>query len=333
MPALTPELRDELDAAITRHHLDSVADEIRGNAEACYAMVTTGQDDYSTVGGTRFGGDPDLPAGATWPTDPDKDKPTYSNFIAQINFAELPPLSESTGLPSSGILYLFVRYMDAASEPVILDSLYFDGPIETLARRSVPDTTALCDEYLVNLIPQRIQAVPAVSLANYREHLRKYVDEHTQKVDGADGGDRFHHLMADMRRKDQIGQVLGFANAGDESENLYRQVALGRLGKRNLIYADYWPTMQAYDAYIEKYRHDERSMKYHEAMRDGVQWLISNREMIANVVDQWCLLFRIDSNLPMELNMNDADPLYVFIQQADLARADFSDLAGEVTQG
>ncbi len=35
----------------------------------------------------------------------------------------------------------------------------------------------------------------------------------------------------------------------------------------------------------------------------------------------------------MNLTINDADPLYVFIRNEDLAKRDFSDLAGEVTQG
>jgi uncharacterized protein YwqG len=333
MTNLSPQLLSELDSVITRWHLDSVASEIRNSASECYAMVAVGDDDYSTVGNTRFGGDPDLPLDMDWPVDPARSQLTHSNFIAQINFSELPSLSRETELPSQGILYLFVRYMESAAEPVILDALYFDGSINSLSRRPSPDSDALCDEYLVDLIPQRIKAVPSVSLPHYRKQFRQYIEDNTQVVDGQDGDFRRIYLAMDLRRKGQIGQLLGFANAGDERESLYRQVALARFGKRHLVYNDYWETMQEYEAYIEQWRQDEELVKTYQDMREGVEWLTSNRELISSAADQWQLLLQIDSNSQMNLNINDADPLYVFIQKCDLARAWFSDLAGEVTQG
>jgi uncharacterized protein YwqG len=333
MLPMSPQLLAELDAAIARRHLSDVAEEIRNNATECYAMVALADDDYSELGNTRFGGDPDLPDGLGWPVDPDREEPTFSNFIAQINFAELPQLSMSSGLPSRGILYLFVRYMECAAEPVVLDSLYFDGPTDLLARRRSPGPESLCDEYLVDLIPQRIRAVPAVSLANFRKQFRQYIEENTQEIDGEDGNLRRIYLDSDLRREGQIGQLLGYANAGDERENLYRQVVLARLGKRSLVYNDYWDSMQEYEAYIETWRTNKQLVNMYQGMREGVEWLTSNRDMISDSVNQLRLLFQLDSNSQMNLNINDADPLYVFIKDGDLARRDFSNLAGEVTQG
>lgn len=296
-------------------------------------MVTVGDDDYSQLGNTRFGGDPDLPKDMQWPVDPDEPQPTYSNFIAQINFAELPELSTNTNLPSSGILFLFVRFMECAAEPVVLDSIYFNGGEASLARRQSPDADSLCDEYLVDLVPQRIRAVPAISLANFREQFRRHVEENTQEIDGDSGDLRRIYLDSDLRREGQIGQLLGFANAGDERENLYRQVVLARLGKRELVYNDYWDTMEEYEAYIEKWRSDEYLVKKYRGMRKGVEWLTSNRNMISDLVNQWQLLFQLNSNPRMKLNILDADPLYVFVRGDDLTSRSFSDLAGEVTQG
>ncbi len=333
MDTISPELRAELDAAIARRHLSGVADEIRKNATECYALVAIDDDDYSELGNTRFGGDPDLPDGLDWPIDPQRDEPTFANFIAQINFAELPQLSTGSGLPSRGILYLFVRYMECAAEPVVLDSLFFDGPMDLLARRRSPDAEFLCDEYLVDLIPQRIRAVPSVSLANFRKQFRQHIENNTSEIDGEDGNLRRIYLDSDLRREGQIGQLLGYANAGDERENLYRQVVLASLGKRSLVYNDYWDTMQDYEAYIEKWRTDKQLVKMYQGMRKGVEWLTSNRDLISGAVNQLRLLFRLDSNSRMNLNINDADPLYVFITVPDLERRDFSNLAGEVTQG
>ena len=333
MQNLSPQLLDELNAAITRRHLESVSDEIRDNTTECYAMISVGDDDYSSLGNTRFGGDPDLPTDLSWPTDPEVVQPTYSNFIAQINFAELPRLTIDTGLPQCGILYLFIRYMESAADPVILDTLFFDGNIDSLVRRHVPDADSLCNDYLVDLIPQRIQAVPAISLANYRKQFRQHIEENTQEVDGEDGNLRRIYLDSDLRREGQIGQLLGFANAGDERENLYRQVALARLGKRRLIYNDYWNTMQEYEAYIERWRSNRSLVKMYQGMREGVQWLTSSREVICNEVNQWRLLFRLESNAQMSLNINDADLLYVLIRERELACRCFSNVVGEVTQG
>jgi uncharacterized protein YwqG len=332
MPDLSPQLLAELDAAIKRRHLDSVADAIRDNAAECYAMVTVGEDDYSEVGNTRFGGDPDLPLDMSWPVDPEHPE-SRCNFIGQINFSELPPLSTPTGLPQQGILYLFVRYMESAAEPVILDAFYFDGNKDACRRREQPDPDSLCDEYLVDLIPQRIQAIPSVSLASFGKQFRQFVEDNTEEVDGDEGNQRRIYLESDLSREDQIGQMLGFANAGDERENLYRQVVLARLGKRRLVYNDYWDTMEEYEAYIKEWRTNADLVQMYQGMRDGVIWLTSNRDRIAHEVSQWRLLLRLDSNTEMNLNINDFDPLYVFVRQEALLRKDFSDLAGEVTQG
>lgn len=74
-------------------------------------------------------------------------------------------------------------------------------------------------------------------------------------------------------------------------------------------------------------------VKMYQQMREGVEWLTSNREMISESVNQWRLLFQLNSNRQMNLNINDSDPVYVFVRENDLARRNFSDLAGEVTQG
>jgi hypothetical protein len=153
MKHLSPELLAELNAGIAKHQLESVGDEIRKNAAECLALVATGEDDYSSVGNTRLGGDPDLPEGVEWPVDADAEVRRYPNFIGQINFAEIPRLPNDDVLPKSGLLSLFVRYMDSAAEPVLLDGVFFDGDLSRLRRRRSPPNESLCDEYLVDLVP------------------------------------------------------------------------------------------------------------------------------------------------------------------------------------
>jgi uncharacterized protein YwqG len=330
---MNPTLQNQLNDLITKHKLDPVADEIRNNAAECYALVVDERDDYSRLGNTRLGGEPDLPVGVDWPFVEDDGERPFANFVAQINFAELPRSIDDSSLPESGILYLFVRYMESASEPVVMDSIFYDGDMTALARRESPAYEDLCDEYLVDLIPQKVKAVPAISLASYRKSFQRYVEQHAGSVDGEDGEFRRYELQSDLQLEGQIAQLLGFANAGDERENLYRQLVLAKMGKRRLVYNDYWDSMEEYEAYIQQFNYDAKMVQFYERMREGVVWLTANSAAIQQAVDEWRLLLRIDSNFAMDLNINDADPLYVFIRHEDLANRNFSNLAGEVTQG
>ena len=217
--------------------------------------------------------------------------------------------------------------MDGASNPVLLQAHYFDGPTLQLRRTHPPDKDRLCDEYLVDLVPQKIKATLSDGLPFFQQEFRATIEK--------SGNSPWYELESSLKRKRQIGQMLGYANAGDIRENLYRKVFLGQIDRRRLIYNDYWTSMEEYEDYIRRYREkgDTTLVKNYESMRAGVTWLVDNREMISRGVAEWRLLLRIDSNRQMNLNINDADPLYVFIRDKDLARNIFSDLAGEVTQG
>ena len=335
--ALSQNLADRMRMEIVRFDLGAAEDLIFANAAECYAMLAEEDDDYSIVGNTRFGGAPDLPNVMNWPCtgDPNDGSSRFSNFIAQINFEELPPLASARPLPQHGILFLFLRKIECAAEPVVLDGLYFDGNPCDLRRRDPPDIERMCNDDLTALKPVRVRGVPAVSLASFRKSFRETV----ARLAGSDGEMRMIEFEAALRNDHQIGQVLGFANAADSRQNLYRQVHLGRVGQRDLIFNDYWESMAEYEACLEKCRSSNkewqrtRLVERYEEMRPGVTWLTANQEAIAKSVAEWRLLCRIDSNSAMDFSILDSDPLYAFIRNPELARGDFSNLAGEVTQG
>jgi uncharacterized protein YwqG len=322
-------LLSQLKKQLAEHQLDSIGDMIIENATECYSMEITAREDYAKIGNTRFGGNPDLPKSYASPCDGGPRDPgcRFSNFIAQINFADLPPLHGASPLPRTGILYLFVRSMDGAAKPVLLDVHFFDGPMTALRRTPCPEAEQLCDEYLIDLVPQKIKAIPAMSFPFYRKDFRTMLE--TDRVF------KWYELEPDLEDRKRVGQLLGYANAGDIRDNLYRQVVLDRLGKRELVYNDYWTSMQEYEADISEWKTkgEKDLLKNYESMRPGVTWLIKNREAISKHVAEWRMLFRLNSNTPMNLNINDADPLYVFIREDDLEALRFSNLAGEVTQG
>lgn len=333
MTVLSSPLADELRAKADQCGLSAVHADLASNASECLALIAEGDDDYSQLGNTRFGGEPDLPEGVAWPAtgDPDDADTLFSNFICQINFAELPRIATGAALPASGMLYLFVRSLESAYNPVVYDAIYHPGGAEGLSLRQVPDFDRLADEYLTELNPVRARAEPAMSIAWYRKALRKVVEERG----GDDAKFAFYKLDEALGRKGQIGQLLGFANAGDERVDLYRKMVLTRIDRTDLHYNDYWSSLEAYEAEIafRRGRGETQYAERYEEMRSGVTWLLENQTMIANEVAQWRLFLRIDSNNAMALNILDADPLYVFARDVDLLARDFRDLPGQVTQG
>lgn len=85
--------------------------------------------DSLRLGGSRFGGAPDLPPELVWPTFRGKKLP----FLAQIDLAELP----KSILPSDGWLYVFGLYHDDYdSRPVVV--LHYRGTRENLVRVGQP---------------------------------------------------------------------------------------------------------------------------------------------------------------------------------------------------
>ena len=329
MQRLSPQLHDELSNAINTYQLERVANKVLSRSVECHAIVADSDAKHGRIGSTRFGGDPDLASREAWPSNDGK----YSNFLVQINFAEFANLLTENGLPSSGILYLFVRQVDCAAAPVEVDAIFHEGDSLALKRRMPPEKHNLANENLACLSPTQVCAVPAVSVACYQREFISDIIRNTEEIEGDLGEDRLLRMCSNLGRRNQIGQLLGFANAADSECNLYRHIALDQLGKRDLVFCDYWTSMSEYEQAIEAWTHDRGIANYYRSMRAGVSWLMSNRETISREADKWRLLLRIESNRQMNLNFNDADPLYIFIRDRDLKDMNFTNLTARVTQG
>lgn len=90
-----------LNREIMRHGLAEYRNELLVAARLGITLITETRDDYSSLGNTRLGGDPDLPASTEYPRI-DGQLPT---FLAQINLAELAPHQQY--LPRVGLLSCF----------------------------------------------------------------------------------------------------------------------------------------------------------------------------------------------------------------------------------
>lgn len=95
-------------------------------------------EDYSEIGNTRIGGNPDLPKHMDYPSN----EAGYYNLLIQLNFNELDEIIEP--LPSSGILYLFIGEYD----PDEYFIYYYDGDQKELELKHPPKGKENLHEYL-----------------------------------------------------------------------------------------------------------------------------------------------------------------------------------------
>lgn len=131
---------DDITMLLRNEGLGGVADQLEKLAQPSIRLINTAIEECSLdLGASKLGGLPDLPKELAWPTW--KDIPLA--FVAQINLAEVPTLDEANLLPASGILSFFY---DADHVPVGFDPalrggwrvLYGNGDRSRLRRVPVP---------------------------------------------------------------------------------------------------------------------------------------------------------------------------------------------------
>ena len=92
--------------------LGHVAGKISQLARPCYRLRRKiGLEEQMSIGTSRLGGSPDVPAGFMWPQVTNARKPEDMEFVAQIRLADFPaPLPEAA--PQQGLLSFFTRWSE-----------------------------------------------------------------------------------------------------------------------------------------------------------------------------------------------------------------------------
>jgi uncharacterized protein YwqG len=98
-----PELRVRVNGLIAQFGLSEYQEALLSEGRLAIQFRTTQKDDGNSLGKTRFGGVPDLPAGFPHPATDGK----YWTFLAQINLAEIAALQGY--LPRNGLLSFFCQ--------------------------------------------------------------------------------------------------------------------------------------------------------------------------------------------------------------------------------
>jgi hypothetical protein len=307
----------QLVALVKRQGLEAHLDAIAALARPASRAVSLGPDDYAQTGGTRFGGDPDLPSSVVWPRRETGLLPGAAVFIAQIDLATLP--YAPPGLPHEGLLSLFVQGTDAANVPVDVHAFHFPRGTP-LARRRSPPAAELCDEYLVDLRAIRVTFEPTLSIADVVS---------SGLADAL--GDRWEALNAlRLELHGVLGRVGGHArDHGDEDLRL--SAVLEREGHAEVESVAMFDDAARLEAFLPTAGgHRKRELT---RLQKEAGWWFENRARVLAECERWHCVLRIDSNEAMGLMINDADPLFFLASEVDLTAGRFDRIVGRVLQG
>lgn len=142
--------------------LNDFRSSILESAYSAYELVGTQQTTTTSIGTTRFGGDPDLPA------DFDAELIESCAFVYQVNFADLPN-GPVLGLPTNGIFSLFSPY-----EPCDGGVTFF-FPSSDLVRHQMPEPMENC--IFSDVKPWNLSIANGVGFAAYGDELVDEIEE------------------------------------------------------------------------------------------------------------------------------------------------------------
>lgn len=301
LPApLEKKLRQEIATA----ELKPAADFIVSRALPCVRFTDVGEMRSHRVGGTRFGGEPDLPEGEAWPKgmplehrqEPQR---TNANFLAQVNLADLPRW-QGCPFPEAGLLSFFLSRIPEGESGSLRVRLIPAGT--PLVRVKTPEESTLVDAYNPPFKPRKVKPALAVSLPVHDEPFRKRIEELCEASQEQTGEEFLDESLIEMKSsigpKGWFAQLLGYA-VGSVAyvPDHHRRVAHERLKLPGHSWDDF-P-----DA-------DEKRLRRETA--------------------GWRLLLHLGSHDPMGACWSDAGYLFAFIKEKPLKNLNFRDIPATI---
>ena len=247
------------------------------------------------IGGTRFGGLPDVPPGWVWP-----DAENGMEFLAQFNLVELAPFDHNSVLPRYGLLSIFVRDLNFWMNDG-LDCLvrFYDGDMNLLQPAEAPEEF----EFFNGLKHRNNDAMiyGAASVEPY------------STISIVDGYTLYIHEDMDGHLADQIGKVnvKPHLSQGDGRgwQHHFSDQVLGFYGEG------------AREAWSKQTGKHYYSLEPHEKAE-------ANRQ-----IGKWVLLAEIESHDELGMMFSDAGIFYLMIHQDDLAARRFDRVFITMTNG
>lgn len=317
---------DDLNTLIDSCGLQDAREAILRHAKPCFHMIAGEPAADAPLGGTRLGGAPDLAAGTAWP----RSDYGYCGFLGQLDLADVRTRTGCVDLPAEGLLSLFVDYLESAADPVPVRAI-LTPPGTALERLTAPEDEEAYGAYVNQLKPVTIKAFrPGVTIPVMGLDLHETVEALAPDGDF----DRLQDAVFE-RHAGAIGQLLGqgFDHDGSDLRLALHAREIGREGLERYAFIKDW------DEWLSLKRNESRLNNgtiyrpWTDAQDDQVRYFLDNRDAFFAGADTLRLLLLIESNKVMDMWINDADPIYVFVPAANLARGDFTVLFGAVTQG
>jgi hypothetical protein len=317
---------DDLDALIDRCGLSAARDLIQAYTTPCFHLIAGGPAADAPLGTTRLGGAPDLPVGSVWPAG----KSGYCGFLGQLDLADVAAHTGAAGLPNRGLLSLFVDSIDSAAEPVPVRAILTPSGA-ALTRLAAPpgrDDYGACAN---PLNPVQISAfVPGINVPPFDPRLYDQIEALAPDADV----DAFQDALWPTP-PGTIGQLLGqgFDHDGTDLRLAIQARQIGRPGLERYDFIADWTEWEELKQIEQRLQNGTLYRPWTDANDDDVRYVLDHRPALAAGAADLRLLILIRSNKAMNLWINDADPIFLFIPSARLKRGDFSELHGAVTQG
>jgi hypothetical protein len=317
---------DDLDALIDRCGLTAARALIRARTTTCFHMIAGGPATDAPLGTTRLGGAPDLPVGSVWPAG----ESGWCGFLGQLDLADVAARTGAADLPTRGLLSLFVDSIDSAAEPVP-DRAVQTPPGAALTRLAAPPGR---DDYgagATPLNPVQVSAfVPGLNVPPFDPRLYDQIEALAPDADI----DAFQDAVWPTP-PGTIGQLLGqgFDHDGIDLRLAIHARQIGRPGLERYDFIADWAEWEELKQIEQRLQNGTLYRPWSDANDDDVRYVLDHRPALVAGASDLRLLLQIRSNKAMNLWINDADPIFLFIPSARMARGDFSELHGAVTQG
>ena len=319
----------DLQVLLEQSGFAAAADQIERLALPCLDILHVGSGHEAPLGASRLGGAPDLPTDVVWPTAPSG---ALLSFYGQIDLAEPELAALDSGLPGEGLLSLFVGAFDAALEPAPVAVILSPAGSALQRRPSPAPPEAFDDEHTARLNPVMVSFEKRLSFPPL-DHAA--ADSLQAICPEGDIDTLFDGLGAHPSTLGPwLGQWLGHAPSPleDLRATIYFHEA-GRPGQERLRIWTTWEGWERAKTTSSRLRNGTIYRPWSAKDDDNVRWQLAHKAEIDAGVARCRSLLTIQSNKPMDLWINDADPAYTFIQADDLARGDVSRVRVIATQG
>jgi len=277
------------------------------------------------LGGTRFGGTPDLPRAARWPVNANG---RHLVFVGQVDLAELPATGHN--LPPSGLLSFFVG-VDEPANDVDHRVFYFAEP--DLVPTVRPSAATFVDRsgQPVSHRPVALRITESMSLPTDNDYFgddEVPLHELQHDLDGVTVGFGYEESRL-------LGHLETFIGSPAQDAYLYKS------GRADIVYLAHLQPGQV-ERQIQEARDADRPalVSYYENQRDEYEaaaaamawWRDPDVPHEAEMAD-WQLLLSVDSHRAAGMCWWDAGSLNFAIRGSDLAAGRFDDTYAWIGSG